>query len=89
MILVFDSYAWIEFFMGTEVGEKVKELLSSVDIIYTPSPVLLEIVNKYFREGFSKENIEKRLNAIIQLSSIITINKPILLKLGEARKNTQ
>jgi len=38
--------------MGTEVDEKVKEFLLSVDIIYTPSPVLLEIVNKYLREGF-------------------------------------
>lgn len=86
LILVLDSYAWVEFFSGTSAGARVKELLARAEIAYTPSPVLLELANKYFREGFSREEVGERLDAIAQLSVIVEISKDILLRLGEARR---
>ena len=46
-----DSYAWIEFFEGSEKGRKVLELLSSADEVITLDLTLAEIARKYLREG--------------------------------------
>ena len=46
-MVVYDSYAWIEYFRGSEKGLKVKELLRHKG--YTPSIVLAEIARKYLR----------------------------------------
>ena len=86
MVLVFDSYAWIEFFSGSEAGERVKELLVAAEAIHTPSVVLLEIANKYFREGFSLEVVEERLSIVEKLSIIEPINRKYLLGLKKAQK---
>ena len=40
MKIVFDTYAWIEYFEGTKKGEKVEEYLKNNEII-TPVIALL------------------------------------------------
>jgi predicted nucleic acid-binding protein len=50
-MVVYDTYAWIEYFLGTSKGAQVKKLLDKGG--YTPSIVLAEISRKYFREGAS------------------------------------
>ncbi len=57
---VYDTYAWIEYFRGSEKGAVVKRLLESQEG-YTPSIVLAEAARKYRREGFSEDDILKRL----------------------------
>ena len=86
MILVFDSYAWIEYFAGTSKGSIVKELIVTADLIYTPSVVLLEIANKYSREGFDKDTIRGRLRIIREMSIIDPIRDDVLLLLKDAQK---
>jgi len=45
-----DSYAWLEYFMGTEVGRKVKEIIDSeADEKLTPSISLAEIYAKILK----------------------------------------
>jgi len=85
LILVFDSYAWIEYFAGTEKGIIVKDLIEKADIIYTPTVVLLEIANKYSRDGFSQNIISERLRIIREISIIDRIRDEVLLLLREAQ----
>ena len=51
MTVTFDSSAWIEYFAGTKLGLKVKDIVDREEFIYTPSIGLLEIKHKYQREN--------------------------------------
>jgi predicted nucleic acid-binding protein len=82
--VTFDSSAWIEFFAGTKKGEKVKRYIDEKYHISTASICLLEIKNKYLREGHTYED---RIDYISTMSSIIDITKEIALK-GAEIKNT-
>jgi len=89
LILVFDSYAWIEYFAGTEKGYIVRNLIVNADIIYTPSVVLLEIANKYSREQFDAETIRQRLKIIREMSVVDPIRDNVLISLIEAQEILQ
>ena len=82
--VTFDSSAWIEYFAGTEKGEKVKKYIDEKYNISTASICLMEIKNKYLREGHTYED---RIDHISTISSIIDITKEIALK-GAEIKNT-
>lgn len=86
LILVFDSYAWIEYFAGSEKGLKVKDLMLKADLIYTPSVILLEVANKYSREEFDANIINERLRIIRGISIVDPIRDEVLVILREAQK---
>ncbi len=79
---IFDSFAWIEYFAGTERGMKVKNIIDDAEIIYTPSVCLTEIKAKYLREG---KNPTKRVNFMGDRSVITPIDKDIALKAAEMK----
>jgi len=81
-MVVFDTYAWIEYFIGSEKGRKVREFLIKEDG-KTPSIVLAEIARKYLREGFEKGEIRKRLEFIAARTEIINIDVRISMKAAE------
>ena len=58
-MVVFDTYALIEYFRGSEKGLTVKRLLSNGGI--TLSIVLAEISRKHIREGIPLEETKRRL----------------------------
>ena len=74
MKTVIDTYAWIEFFSGTEKGLKVKDILENSEEIYTPGVVLAEIARKFFREGKENVFINSRLELITAASNITGID---------------
>lgn len=76
---VYDTYAWIEYFRGSEKGAAVKYLLNSQGG-YTPSIVLAEIARKYIKEGFSENDVLKRLLFIAGKTEIVVIDIEISLK---------
>ena len=78
MKIVFDTYAWIEFFEGTEKGRTVKKYLME-DRVLTPSIALLELSYKADREGW---NFKKHLNFIRLNSEITSINEEFVLTFG-------
>jgi len=86
LTLVFDSYAWIEFFLGSEKGAKVKELIEGDEDIITPTIVLAEIANKYYREGEQEKIVMERISIIRDASTVRYIDDAILRKLQEARE---
>jgi len=82
-MVVYDTYAWIEYFSGSSKGLKVKALLQK-EGGYTPSIALAEVSRKYLREGFSPENVRKRLLFIEAMTEIVDVTVDIALKAGEA-----
>ncbi len=79
---VYDTYAWIEYFRGSEKGAVVKRLLETQEG-YTPSIVLAEVARKYRREGFNEDDILKRLLFIVSKTEVVTIDIEISLKASE------
>ena len=70
----FDSWAWVEYFRGSRAGEKVKELLESKDVLFTPSVCLAEIKAKYLGE---KRDPTDRLRFIKSRTSIVEIDAAV------------
>ncbi len=79
---VYDTYAWIEYFRGSEKGVVVKRLLESQEG-YTPSIVLAEVARKYRREGFNEYDILKRLLFIVSKTEVVTIDIEVSMKASE------
>lgn len=76
---VIDSYAWIEYFRGTEKGEKAREFIESGKSA-TCSIVIAELSEKYTREG---KNFEEDFKFILSSAKIVDLNKEIALSAGE------
>jgi len=85
--IVIDAYAWIEVFLGSERGRKVKEILEQADEVYTPDTVLAEIARKYLREGADERTTDARLETITTASNVTQID--IKVALEAARCYTQ
>lgn len=80
MKIVIDSYAWIELFIGSAKGCKVKEIVESADEVYTPDTVLAEIARKYIREGVEDKIVNTRLEQIIGASNITYLDAELALE---------
>jgi len=61
MRYVIDSYAWLEYFMGTAAGKKVKEIIDSIAYEkLTPTICVAEIYAKVLRvEGSEKAELQR------------------------------
>ncbi len=79
-----DSYAWIELFLGSEKGNRVKKILSDAEDVRTPDIVLAEISRKYSRENVDKKRTRSRLTEISSASIVTSVDINIALKAGEA-----
>lgn len=80
MKIVVDAYAWVEFFIGSEEAEKVKQTIEQADEIFTPDTVMAEVALKYHREGAQEDTIRARLETIGAASNIVPINNELALE---------
>ncbi len=80
MEIVFDTYAWIEYFNGTEKGKLVEEYLKN-DKIITPSIVLLELSYKAEKESW---NFKKYFDFIKHKSEIVGVNEKFIFTFGKS-----
>ncbi len=85
MEIVFDTYAWIEYFNGTSKGKIVRKYLENNNII-TPSIVLLELNYKADKEGW---NFKKYYNFIKHKSEIIGMNENFIFSFGKFYNKTK
>ena len=85
MKIVFDTFAWIEYFQGTKKGKKVKEYLENNEIL-TPVIVLLELSYKADKEGW---DFKKFLDFIKYKSEIIRLNEEFILNFGKLYNKTK
>ena len=79
MRYVVDSYAWLEYFMGTVAGEQVKKIVeSSTDEKLTPTICLAEIYAKVLRvEGLERAELQrvfiKLRSAVVSLTEEVAV----------------
>lgn len=79
MRLLIDTSAWIEYFVGSETGEKVSEYLKNEEIL-TSVISLLELSYKADKEGW---NIKNYLNFIKIRSQVIGVKESAIIEFGK------
>ena len=79
MVILLDSSAWVEFFIKSEEGKRVKELLETEDCC-TSITTLAEISNYAMRENLDGKELVK---FIINSSSVLDLNFEISFLAGE------
>ena len=83
VVLIIDSYAWIEYFIGSKKGEVLKELFSeSKDDFFTPECCLAEIKGWALKNNRDFEGLLKIMRAN---SSIMHLNEHDWIKAGGLR----
>jgi len=82
-LIVLDSYAWIEYFLGSETGEVVRGYLNTEEAA-TPSIVLAEIARKYLREQMEEKDVLRRIVFISTNSTIAEINANLSVAAAKA-----
>jgi predicted nucleic acid-binding protein len=83
--IVIDTYAWIELLIGSERGNKVKELMENAEEVYTPSTVLAETARKFLREGTDEKTIGTWLEIITNASVITQIDSVTVLEAAKCQ----
>jgi len=83
--IVIDTYAWIELLIGSERGNKVKELMENAEEVYTPSTVLAETARKFLREGTDEKTIGTWLEIITNASVITQIDSATALEAAKCQ----
>lgn len=83
MMHLIDSYAWIEYFEGSEKGKKAGQFIESGNSI-TPSICVAEITEKYKSKGML---YDKYLNFIIAKTSIASLDLKTAVVAGEINVN--
>ena len=83
-MILFDTSAWVEYFIGSERGAAAGGYMESGEEIITPDVVLAEIARKYLREGIGASEVRKRLYYIASRSEIETIDAELGLSAGQA-----
>jgi len=79
--MILDSFAWIEFFNGTEKGRKVANFLLK-EKCYTCLVSISEIIEWSFKNHFENK-IEKHMFYIKNLSTIVDFNEDIVMLAGK------
>ena len=75
-----DTYAWIEYFLGSSEGIKVKEILEKGNVNSSIISIA-ELSDKYYRENLS-EVFEDRYSFIINTAKILPISLDIAKNTG-------
>ena len=86
MKYVIDSYAWIEYFTGSILGEQIKSLIESSDEKITPTICLAEVYGKTLKVE-SQELAEKQRAFIKEKSSLAFLDESIAVE--SARLNVR
>ena len=79
---VVDSWAWVEYFGGTESGEKVKGYVENENnVILTSVVTIAELISKFIRSGMNTDDV---LRGITTLSSVLSLDLDASISAGEA-----
>lgn len=72
---VIDSSAWIEYFLGSSPGEKVRKIVDNKkNVVITPNVVYAEVVSKLLRTGI----YEREHSSLIQGLSVSVPETPLI-----------
>jgi predicted nucleic acid-binding protein len=76
---VIDSYAWIEYFRGTNAGEKAKKFIEKGSAA-TSAMTLAELREKYLRENWS--SFDTDISFVTTKTSLILVDREISIAAG-------
>ena len=82
MKIVIDTHAWIELFIGSDKGRKVKEVIAKASDAFVPDIVFAEIARKYLKEGADEETVRQRLEWVTDIARI-PVNEEVALLSGK------
>jgi predicted nucleic acid-binding protein len=75
--MLLDSFAWMEYFMGTPKGEKVRRFVEDNSQLYTSPIVIAEIYSKSRR---TDGNAQERTDFIIKRCAIVVLDEKIAIE---------
>lgn len=75
--MLLDSFAWMEYFMGTHKGEKVKRFVEDNSQLYTSPIVIAEIYSKSLR---TDGNAQERTDFIIKRCAVVILDEKIAIE---------
>ncbi|MFH1316297.1 MAG: PIN domain-containing protein [Candidatus Woesearchaeota archaeon] len=78
---VIDSYAWIEYYIGSKIGLRIKKTIETGNIA-TPILVIAELSDKFARENKDFDEFFKFINS---RSTILNINVETAIKSGQLK----
>lgn len=84
LIVIVDSFSWIEFLGGTPLEPAVRRELSAADVVATPDLVLAEVARKLARDGIPRPVVTRRLQDISTLSHVAPVSLEIALGVAGA-----
>jgi len=79
---VIDSFAWFEYFLGSEMGKKAKPYIEAGHAL-TPTIVIAELADKYNRE---KMSFSEKLNYILMRTQDVGLDIAIAKESGRLNK---
>mgnify|MGYP001615170887 CR=1 FL=1 len=78
---VIDAYAWVEYFEGSKIGEKVKEIIEdSRNSIFTNAITVAELSSHFNRKNL---NFTEAKKILFSLSSIIEVSSDLAEEVGK------
>ncbi len=78
-----DSFAWIEYFMGSKKGAKVRDYVEGKEPLYTPSICLTEIKSRYLRD---RKDPTTRISLIAERSFVMALEMEIALLAADIKQ---
>lgn len=73
MVYLLDTYAWVEYFIGSKKGEQVKGMVEDGNnVIYTPECCLAELKGWAIREGIEFEELYRIVRKLSDIQCITT-----------------
>jgi len=84
--IVIDTYAWIEYFKGSNEGIKAKKFIEGEFELFTPSMVIAELSDKYRREDLS-DKWATRIQFIGLCTKILVLDADVSDKAGELKQH--
>ena len=85
MTVLLDSSAWLEYFFGSEIGEKVKPIIEGDSGIIVSKLNIFEIYHKILKER-DKEEAEKFTSFVVLKSTIDDLDVDTLKLAAEEKK---
>jgi predicted nucleic acid-binding protein len=79
---IIDTWAWVEYFRGSEIGSRAKSCIEDATNI-TPTIVLAEMSHKFKQLG--RTDLPEKLNFIKQRSTVLPLDESTALLAGEIR----
>ena len=77
---VVDAWAWIEYFIGSEYGSKLNEILEDASTeVYTCAITLAEVISKTAREG---RDVEAAYDLLLSNSQVINADEEVSKQAG-------